>query len=182
MILKNYWNFVAGSTNNKGEWDVQNTPYVRRDWNCIDPSGDPSMICVGGYTASDSLCQRRFGNWHLRPLSLLGADVGTGNTEPTINDYCLDSIVTSSFDDYKVNINVEAVGGSLHVILTVSGNNNTNSEITIREIGIYKKYSPDIYNESSPSRKLYYIRQLLETPVVVVPNDGFTRTFEWVQQ
>ena len=108
--------------------------------------------------------------------------VGTGNTEPTANDYCLENDVTANISSYSTSVNVTFEDGKFRTIATISGVNNTESDITISEVGVTKKYFYTT-NGTSVSDNTFYnvllIRHVLETPKVVPSGSGFTVTFQW---
>ena len=120
-----------------------------------------------------------------RPISSTSAtvgdiclDIGSGNTAPTENDYCLESPIdlgysgksncTSILDE---NNNIIGTQNSVTYI------NNTGSEVTIREIGtyLYSGYAP----QSGSTYKSWFLieRTVLETPIVVPVNGTVTIVF-----
>ena len=116
----------------------------------------------------------------------VGALVGAGTTEVSVNDYALGSafnsaIVTSSIssiiyentEDFKIK--------KLYVI---TGKNNGSESITINEVGIYKRFHASNPTQGSASRlsenKYLMVRQLLETPITVPAGKEYRITLEVV--
>ena len=102
-------------------------------------------------------------------------DIGSGNTAPTENDYCLESPIDLGFSGNSFctpildeNNNILGIQNSVTYI------NNTGSEVTIREIGTYLC----AYFSSTSNRTWFLIeRTVLETPVVVPVNGTVTIAF-----
>ena len=109
--------------------------------------------------------------------SALGMLVGTGSTEPSIDDHALGSDVTSSFANLTCSYTTGADNASVKTVITLSGTNNTGSPITITEYGITKGI-PSGNNATTP---VLFIHELLPEPVVVKPGCQFTLPIEWVE-
>lgn len=92
---------------------------------------------------------------------------GTGNTPESITDYKLDSFV-------ELELVNGSVGFSTSKILSINTTfkNNTNSSITIKEIGLYSRPATSI---SAHSKILIY-RKVLDTPVTIAPDEVYTFT------
>lgn len=92
---------------------------------------------------------------------------GTGNTPESITDYKLDSFV-------ELELVNGSVGFSVSKILSINTTfkNNTNSSITIKEIGLYSRPSA---STSAHSKVLIY-RKVLDTPVTIAPDEVYTFT------
>lgn len=103
--------------------------------------------------------------------------VGTGNTEPTINDYSMDilnnDLTQLSMVSYPNNSSGYFPSGtgtdknlSCIMSFTATYKNNTENPITIKEIGagVYLSSSYDIL----------LAREVLETPVTIEPNKTYS--------
>ena len=114
----------------------------------------------------------------------ISARVGAGTTTVDESDYCLDDDVTSSFTSITFNKNI-GVSDDGHFILLVtwSGTNATENDITITEFGIVK----DLYmfenaqiatsNYSNAELDHFLIaRMLLTNPVTIHAGDTETIT------
>ena len=134
-------------------------------------------------------------NWQRYNMSLVpnnGDDkilfvtIGTGTATPTLDNYCLTDILSTtsnssgaSITNYSYSIQTSSTADDARTTIVISGVNNTGSTITISELGLYKKmwYQEDVdryYN-------VYFIRETLNNPIEVPPHRGFFIAFEWVQ-
>ena len=96
--------------------------------------------------------------------------LGTGDTEATVNDYCLAN-----------SVELASTGGScthlVNGVTTVQRTfvNNTENDVTIKEIGLY------MFAANSDSNALYPIilmgRKVLSSPVVIPVGDTYTATY-----
>lgn len=185
MILNNYWNFIIGATN-QSYYVTQGTESVTTSFGCKNTSGMDLAVAVGGYGVSSN---EELGNAFLdqiREHSLLDAIVGSGDTDPTPTDYDLDTDITSSITNYAASANISADANGLHTVITVSGQNNTGSSITIAEIGVIKWVHSVIYHRSDepmpdPDNKCLFVRHVLDSPKTVPNGEGFNLTFEWTE-
>ena len=136
-----------------------------------------SVPTQGNASQSGSLHQTINGNRALRHK--LGVRVGTGNTDPTKNDYCLATDVTSSFSNASTTINIQQVtGDKLLTRLTFNGTNSSGSDITIKEVGIIKNY----YVNSSSTTDVLFTREVLAEPMVVTNGGGIVITVDWYEE
>ena len=106
--------------------------------------------------------------------------LGSGDTPPTPDDYCLDSWIPTtelSVQNYgcfcftgQTNLN-EYIGG-----FQATFKNMTNENKTVKEIGLIK----DIYDNSqggnfrSQRTKVLLVRNVLDNPIIVKPNELYT--------
>ena len=111
----------------------------------------------------------------------LSARVGTGTTEPTLADVCLETDVTSSITNLNVTSSTQASSGVISTIITITGLNATASSITLSEIGITKQMATG-YNAGMQYKTVMLIRSLLDNPLTVPAGEGFTLTFKWDEQ
>ena len=100
--------------------------------------------------------------------------VGTGSTEPTVDDYTLDSLVT--YTDMPVSSATVGVTASGTKQFTYVLNNATDAAITVTELGLYLRSSA----MTTGLTKLCCLlgRELLNTPVTVQPGQTATFTYE----
>lgn len=99
---------------------------------------------------------------------------GSGNTAPTIDDYCLETPfktlgVVSSV--YKQLVENDVIIGTSY-IKTLT--NNTGAEITINEVGVVTTNSSSTVNDST---SILVERTVLESPITVPDGATFTITF-----
>ena len=180
MILNNYWNYYKNSQE-QGFYQSYGAYYLRDDFDCLSMvDGEPLRVCIGGYgLGSDT--ERDNSVKQFLPLANLDAVVGTGSTAATKSDYQLVNDVTASLYNVSTAIDVTVDQDGIHVIVTISGTNTTGSSMTISEIGIYKKVFSQIYEVSTPTEKVLFIRHLLTSPKSVGNNETFSLTLEWVE-
>lgn len=114
--------------------------------------------------------------------SYSGIKFGTGTTAPTITDYTLDSIVTSS-QVYGVSASATNSGrydstGNFSVTYTNTIKNNSNSVLTITEVGLFLQTYLANKAVSSDSDMLMVWRDVFTNPIVLADNE--TKTIETV--
>ena len=115
-------------------------------------------------------------NYNASPRKKLSIALGTGTTAISNTDYCLDNDISDDLDLTCV-INTGSEGGAIKTVLTVSGTNTTENEVTIKEFGILKEY---MVGPGTLTYVNYLIaREFLKTPKVVGAGQPFTLTFEW---
>lgn len=105
--------------------------------------------------------------------------VGSGNTAPTISDYALANRITSgSISNFQRAYSTE--NGKLRIRMTFKYIAPSNSDITIREIGLFKEM---FYGTSSDNLVNYlFARHVLQTPVTVPANASALITFDIVEE
>lgn len=103
---------------------------------------------------------------------------GSGNTTPTYTDYTLDTDITSSISKISYTTNFASSSEGAKTTYVISGTNNTNSSITISEIGLCKNF---YQNTSLQTYAVMLVREVLDTPITVAAGDSFVLTFEWVE-
>lgn len=98
--------------------------------------------------------------------------LGTGDTEATVNDYCLAN-----------SIELASTGGSCtHLengVTTVQRTfvNNTENDVTIKEIGLYM-FSPNSDSNSSYQYPIILMgRKVLTSPITIPVGDTYTATY-----
>lgn len=101
---------------------------------------------------------------------------GDDDTEVSGREYSLGNDITSTFSNIQMTQNVYADEYGLHTLLTITGINNTGSNVTIREIGFTKPiyYVTDTSSSSNTaySTNVLLFRKVLDNPVVVANNGG----------
>lgn len=155
--------------------------------NTMSVSGDVSvpigMVNMGGSSTNCGSCAQngngRFNtdNWELRGrLSLV---VGQGSTEPTVNDTHLASSAMDSISNIVYSVNTGCEDNKLKTVITMSGFNSSPSQFTIREVGVVKSIAHAFSGSAWQMRDVLMVRELLEEPIVVPVNEGFSLTFAW---
>lgn len=172
MILNNYW---------KIRWAIETLITVSSS----APYGiDVGLKDLGGVSRAITL--RPYPNNNVgytyqaivRMNSGYNIRLGSGDNELTADDYALTNDVTSSFTNLTYNY-VSDANNHLRRVISISGQNNTNTDITITEIA-YTKNLP--YDDATQSCEVMYSIVKLDTPINVPANGTFSATFEWVEQ
>lgn len=101
--------------------------------------------------------------------------VGTGDTEPTANDYNLESLV--SYTDMPVSSSTVGITSNNTKQYTYVLNNATSNTIIVKEIGIYLRSSAITTGLTRLCCLLG--REVLDEPVTVLPNQTATFTYEF---
>lgn len=105
----------------------------------------------------------------------MGARVGTGSSEPTADDYSLETEVTSSFTSASTSVTF-TTNENGHFVIDVAwtGTNTSGSDLTITELGLVKSFGKlDSASATSPTLTLVLLaRHLLGTPVTVPAGQG----------
>ena len=104
----------------------------------------------------------------------MGFRVGTGSTPVSIDDYKLDTDVTSSFSDRRCTTEFSSEDGHMIITETWVGTNNTAEDITITEVGILNRFLSVVNpangvtaNGNSSAKAVLLLRKVLETPILV---------------
>lgn len=120
-----------------------------------------------------------------RPFAQWTALVGTGTTNPTVDDYALEADITSSFANVSTSTNFTIDGdGHFVVTMTWAGTNTSGQDITITEIGarkpLYKNASATVAAGSvtTTASQCLMIRHILQTPVTISAGNGGTITIQ----
>ena len=98
--------------------------------------------------------------------------VGNGNTAPDVNDYCLESPL-------ELSVLSAACYNTANEVMTVrTFRNDTGSEVTIKEIGLYmfgaSGWSGNEGNNSHCHYPILLGRRVLSTPVTLAAGDMYT--------
>lgn len=102
--------------------------------------------------------------------------LGDGNTNPTVDDYKLESFIGS--DRLKCtncanSINDNLSGGSVDIITKAwTFQNITDSPVTVKELGLVC-----MYEENSNLKLMLLAREVLSSPVTIAPNAKYTFEF-----
>ena len=109
--------------------------------------------------------------------------VGSGETPPAVTDYQLSNDISSSIGNLTMStvINNSGENYSIELINTISGKNNTNSNITITEVGIYKNINYRnlfYYHDCYP---VLLIKEALDEPITLAPNETFKIILSWIE-
>ena len=184
MFLRNYdnmmvlYHFTTGNTNahnssseiyinNSGSWGDGNVNVKRSDGSVAGFVKDYNMNYV----------------LYITSLSPQNICIGTGNTPVTYDDYTLSGEIIDnrklSYVSYKINYDAE--GRKVSKTVTYTYTNETDSNITISEWGLFRRwntYSDSAVLFSNSSSNILFYREVLETPITIEPGTSATLKFK----
>lgn len=115
-------------------------------------------------------------------ISGLSVRVGTGTSDVSAMDYCLDNDVSSSMTNLTTNVTISSDNSNIIRQFVTSGINSTDSAITLTELLVTKKIYGFINGTwTSLPTEVAMVRYLLDDEIIVPASSGFTITFVWVQ-
>lgn len=167
MILNNYYLLRSITDNIRMPMPTESEKTLSNGLTFIDGTTDTIYVT----TNSSRFC---VDNWTLR--TNLSIRVGSGTTEPVGTDYRLESDMTSYITDKVVNINVAEVNNRLVTTITITG--RCTAHIFINEVGVTKNIATKYINYI-PRKEVLLIRELLENPIDIPVNQGFSLSFVW---
>lgn len=100
--------------------------------------------------------------------------LGNGTTEPTPEDYCLESQITE-------NLSCDSVSVSRNTTVktyTATFSNSGTSPMTITEIGYVSRFAWSYYDGSLKYDNFLMDRTVLETPITIPAGESRTVTYE----
>lgn len=106
--------------------------------------------------------------------------IGTGTTVESPSDYQLNNDITSQISNltYAKTVSTDE-DYNLVTTYVITGINNSGSEQTITEAGFYVQYQAG--SSSAYYMRIYIVRKLLDTPIVVPAGGGFKITLDMVE-
>lgn len=180
MIVNNYWNLrrYIDSNNYPNTSSLTRYEFGLRYKNpySIDVMTDSS--CKVLTSCSDSMLP-----WNI--FKGLFLRVGSGTSTPTLDDYWMidnntDVDVTDAFINYTSSCIVTCEDGKSIARFVASGNNPTESAITITELSICKQVMVNYglgYSNYCPY--IMFVHETLSSPITVQPREGFHLPFDW---
>lgn len=185
MFLRNYDNMMVlyhfttdyTSTHNTGNELYINNKASFGDGNINVKRSDGSVAgFVKDYHANFNL--------YIAPLSPQNICIGTGNTPVTYDDYTLSGEIIDntklSYVSYEINYDAE--GRKVSKTVTYTYTNETDSNITISEWGLFRHWitagSGNSYLFSNSAYDILFYREVLETPITIEPGTSATLKFK----
>lgn len=113
-----------------------------------------------------------------RPLNYFTCCVGTGDTPVTANDHKLDNDVTNILVNRSDTGVISDTGNEVCLTRVFSGQNPTSEDIVIKEVGLKKTLccytTPNDHSANTWSVNTVFLmaREVLETPIVIPPNES----------
>lgn len=129
-------------------------------------SAAPTFKFVSGSTYSTSIYP---GSWS---ADFFWVGVGSGETEPTTDDYSLESVLSNLTLVSRTSV----WGGDETPIMygtTTVYRNDTSSPITVKEVTMYYAWQGHTDNNNS----LCFARSVLETPVTIGVGESYAFTY-----
>ena len=163
---------------------LKNTPYKQQYYTCTLYDGTTMGMMLGttqqatNINTTTSSSSTYANNNALNYTGCYKIVVGSGSTAPTRNDYCMANIINdASFSEQQIfcTLGGSNISDDLMCTLNHTYRNNTNSNIIINEIGIiggYQMTNPTAYL----NKPLLIARRVLDTPIVLAPNEKCTIT------
>lgn len=142
----------------------------------------PSTGSASGLSVCDTQAnQNNIGGYcplgYNRTFANLSVMLGSGTTEPDATDYTLASGISTSDLSVSVQKTFSADENGAHILLTISGQNNTGSDIDITEIGITMPIC--IASPTVGTRTLLLAREVLDTPITVAAGSAYSFVYDW---
>lgn len=172
MILDNYWQYKA-AVSDKYYSSGGNTNIVT------------AVKDLEGNTVNIKLIGNSYSLGYISNFSdrcNLEARVGTGDTDPVATNYALNNDVTSSFT-LTLTQSLSYEDGTYKTVILIDAQNNSSSDITLKEVGICKAISWS-YGDIPPYEydpRCLFIHHILDEPVTVEAHGTKSLTFEWDQ-
>ena len=104
-------------------------------------------------------------------IGTLYLQVGNGTTDPTVNDYCIESQLTDAVTISSVNKGVLASGNTQYTFVL---SNDMDSDLTITELCLFIYFNT--YNTYNANTAMI-LREVID-PITLRPGQAYTVTFE----
>lgn len=157
MFTINYYKGIqkihnpAGVTKYKGLTGVEQTHGGYSDW-----------MNLGGAISATTARQAYIKNLQTTFSSNGGVVLGTGTTQPTLNDYCLSGeLITGYTYNSTVSNSVDDEGQSITATYTIT--NSSDENFTIGEIGIIASFTKN----AAAAEKALLERTVLDKPLAI---------------
>ena len=177
MTLNNYWKYFKYiSSNNPPTSNATRLSFGCSFPNYYDPTSiDDDSRCniMADIPANDEQH-----TWIIhKDLRIF---VGSGDTDPTADDFKLVSDITSQFVNYEYKYSIVNEDGALTLIFSVSGINATDTDKTITEVLVAKQVEVR-YNTGYDNYRpwIAFVHEMLDEPVVAKANCGFAFDYKW---
>ena len=171
MVLNNYWKAVQllGSLG----------PSENISSGMVKTNGSGLGNVITGLNGTDGT-----GRYRLRTQNV-SVIVGKGTGTVSASDYNLFDDCTASISNFSYTNQLNATDDGLSQVFTLGGNNNTENDITITEVGIVKSYQGayEISGQDvSAWNDVLFAKILLSTPVTVPAGGSFQLSVKWEEK
>ena len=136
------------------------------------------------YSSNNRFDNHIASGYHLQLVPKINSRLvlGSGTTAPTLDDYLLESPLDSSISNYVSTMVGNGITGGTSTVYTATGTNSSGSTITINEIGIVKDGFFPGSGMGVDSISTLLLREVLTEGIEVPSGQGFSITFEWLEQ
>lgn len=170
-------------TNNYKEWRrlVSSINFAGDGWKVVDSSliDDVGSNRRWTYDFGTSTGDIAHSNQQRTFDSGIFIKVGSGNTAPTVSDYALVNKITSgSISNFQRAYSLET--GKLRMRMTFKYTAPSDSDITIKEIGLFKEMFRGTSSDNLSN--FLFARHVLQTPVTVPANASALFTFDILEE
>ena len=174
MILNNYWKWLKANQNisiysSSNDLDI----------GLKDITGAAANVYWGDNSGSALNNIRNGADPNRVLINDLSVRLGTGTSTISSSDYALANDITSSISDLTSNL-ASVATNKLERIITVTGTNNTNADITITQVAICKGVSNDWSH--SNLKIVMFAACNLNSPLTVESGESFAVTVNWTEQ
>ncbi len=190
MFTKNFYNYrwwvnslklPKGNASSPGQIIADNVGFIRAASGPENVNYNNYIILT--YNSDANRSSYSVGNLNFNVFLL--SKVGSSDTIETINDTDINVLnnVTSTIS----NINIAKETPTKHkTTYSITGTNNNNTEVVIKEIGIYKKFphlngNTAYIDEDSNCCHYMMIRQVLSEPITVAAGGIYSITIETIE-
>ena len=160
MILKNYvallCNFLSLPTNGSGQIPAAQMTY-------LNGTRQP-YYGIQNYVR----LSQNFANY-----AYPKARLGSGTDDVSFYDYCLSNDITSNLSNVKLVNTINMGDNGIERTFTITGNNNTNSDMTITEVGITISVIYGTSPSSTNNADLMIFKHKLDESVTIHSGQGF---------
>ena len=167
MILTNYWKWLnITQTTNAYNNDYYNPTY---NIGLIDLNGDETPISPN----TDS------GGWESRNFENGAIRFGSGTDDVAITDYSMNNDCTSSIGNIEYNMTSSGTEEGFSRTITVTGYNNSGSELTITEVGYAKAIQWYSRDDGWHDNSILFCKTKLNTPLFLPAGANFLIDISW---
>ena len=145
---------------------LQSLANISRDIYGSSSGRTQNIWCYARNALSTINSTRTLGNGYLM--------LGTGTTAPTVDNYCLESPITTNLSCDSVSVSRT----SLIKTYTATFTNSGSSDITVTEVGFIVYMNYQLSGDAEKADNFLIDRTVLDTPVIIPAGESRTVTYE----
>ena len=175
MILNNYWKWLNICQTTKAYNDDYNAPVY--NIGIIDTTGNKKPI-----SPNDSSSGWSEANHWCRNFAIGSILFGSGNDDISATDYSMSNDCTSSVGNVNYNVTSSANDDGFSRTITITGYNNSGSELTITEVGYAKSlfwHDRDLGNQYYSA---LFCKTKLNEPLTLPVGGNFLINLAWTEK